>query len=89
MKQTFHWFKKHLLQHKCVSGMNCPVLGLGIQQSVAPGREWHVYVWTGGALSVAVLAQVVLEGSPEEVALELSAQEKLASTQSLGSEQAC
>lgn len=40
-------------------------------------------------LSVAALAQVVLEGLPEEVVLELSAQEKLASTQSLGSEQAC
>ena len=89
MKQTFHWFKKHLLQHKCVSGMNCSILGLGMQQSVAPVREWNVYVWTGGTLSVAALAQVMLEGLPEEVALELSAQEKLACTQSLGSEQAC
>ena len=46
-------------------------------------------MWTGGALSVAALATVMLEGLPEEVALELSAQEELASTQSLGSEQIC
>lgn len=47
-------------------------------------------MWTGGALSVAALATVMmLEGLPEEVALELSAQEELASTQSLGSEQTC
>lgn len=44
---------------------------------------------TGGALSVAALARVMSEGLPEEVALELSAQEELAATHSPGSEEIC
>lgn len=45
-------------------------------------------MYHGGALSAAALATVMLEGLPEEVALELTAQEESAATQSLGSEQA-